>query len=53
MKTKKIIHAGSLVLEAIYPRGSRWDTPKQRAAKRKLSSAAQQRMNIKHSFQKL
>lgn len=53
MKTKKIIQAGSLVLEAIYPRGSRWDTPKQRAAKRKLSSAAQQRMNMKHSFQKL
>lgn len=53
MKTKKIIQAGSLVLEAIYPRGSRWDTPKQRAGKRKLSSAAQQRMNLKHSFQKL
>lgn len=53
MKTKKIIHAGALVLEAIYPRGSRWDTPRQRAGKRKLSSAAQQRMNLKHSFQKL
>lgn len=53
MKTKKIISAGPLVLEAIYPRGSAHDSPRTRAGKRKLSSEAQQRMNRKYSFQKL
>lgn len=53
MKTKKIISAGPLVLEAIYPRGNAHDKPKARAAKRKLSSEAQQRMNQKYSYQKL
>lgn len=53
MKTKKIIQAGSLVLEALYPRGSAHDSPRTRAGKRKLSSDAQQRMNLKYSFQKL
>lgn len=53
MKTKKIISAGPLVLEAIYPRGNAHDGPRQRAGKRKLSSEAQQRLNRKHSFQKL
>lgn len=53
MKTKKIISAGPLVLEAVYPRGSAHDSPRQRAAKRKLSSEAQQRMNAKYSWQKL
>lgn len=52
-KTKKIIHAGSLVIEAIYPRGSRHDSPKVRAAKQKASSAAQVRMNQIYSYQKL
>lgn len=52
-KTKKIISAGPLVLEAIYPRGSAHDSPRQRAGKRKLSSEAQQRMNQKYSWQKL
>lgn len=53
MKTKKIITAGPLVLGAIYPRASRWDSPKARGAKRQLSSEAQQRMNLKYSYQKL
>lgn len=53
MKTKKIISAGPLVLEAVYPRASRWDSPRARGAKRKLSSEAQQRMNAKYSFEKL
>lgn len=53
MKTKKIIQAGALVLEAIYPRGNAHDAPRSRAGKKKLSSAAQQRMNLKHSYQKL
>ena len=53
MKTRKIVTAGPLVVEAIYPRGSAQDTPRQRAGKRKLSSEAQQRMNRKYSYQKL
>lgn len=53
MKTKKIIVAGPLVKEAIYPRGSAHDSPRMRGAKRKLSSEAQQRMNAKYSWQKL
>ena len=52
-KKKKIIVAGSLVLEAIYPAISGREEPKARAAKRKLSSEAQQRMNQKYSYQKL
>lgn len=53
MKTKKIISAGPLVLEAVYPRASRWDSPRARGAKRKISSEALQHLNMKHSFQKL
>lgn len=53
MKTKKIVTAGPLVLEAIYPRGAAHDSPRVRAGKRKLSSEAQKRMNAKHSYQKL
>lgn len=52
-KMKKIVSAGPLVLEAVYPRCSAADSPKQRAGKRKLSSEAQQRMNRKYSWQKL
>ena len=53
MKTRKIIMAGPLVLEAIYPRGSAQDAPRIRAGKKKLSSEAQQRLNARYSFQKL
>lgn len=53
MKTKKIIVAGLLVKEAIYPRGSRYDSPTQRAVKRKMSSEAQRRMNAKYRKEKL
>lgn len=53
MKTRKIITAGPLVVEAIYPRGSAHDSPRTRAGKRKLSSEAQKRLNAKHSYQKL
>ena len=53
MKTKKIISAGPLVIEAIYPRGTAHDAPRIRAGKKKLSSEAQKRMNAKHSYQKL
>lgn len=53
MKTKKIVTAGPLVVEAIYPRGSAQDSPRVRAGKRRLSTEAQKRLNAKHSFQKL
>lgn len=53
MKTKKIITAGPLVKVALYPRGSRYDSPRQRAAKRRLSSEAQKRMNAKYLRDKL
>lgn len=53
MKSKKLITAGRLVLEVIYPRGSRADGPDLRAAKRRMSSEAQQRLNRKYSYQKL
>lgn len=52
-KTKKIIVAGSLVIEAIYPRCTRSDSQKVRAAKKKASSEAQARMNRIYSYQKL
>ena len=53
MKTMKIITAGALVKTAIYPRASGGEAPKVRAAKRKLSSAAQKRMNAKYQKEKL
>ena len=52
-KTKKIIHAGLLHVEAIYPRVERRDGERARAAKHKASSEAQKRMNAIYSFQKL
>lgn len=52
-RTKKIITAGSLVIEALYPRAHRSDSPKVRAAKRNASSAAQARMNRIYSYQRL
>lgn len=52
-KTKKIIHAGPLVIEAVYPRATSRDSAKARSAKRKMSSEAQQRMNAIYSWQKL
>lgn len=52
-KTKKIIVAGQLVCEGIYPRAKRGDNDRARAEKKKLSSAAQQRMNKIYSAQKL
>lgn len=52
-KMKKIITAGPLVKEVIYPMAHRSDSPKVRAGKKKLSSEAQQRMNDIYSWQKL
>lgn len=52
-KWKKTVVAGNLVMEAIYPRINSNDAPKVRAEKRKLSTEAQKRINLKYSWQKL
>ena len=49
----KRIDAGGLQVAALYNRRSRYDTPQQRAAKEKVSSEAQRRMNQIYSWQKL
>ena len=51
--TLKRIDAGPLRIEALYSRGSRYDTPRQRAEKRKASSEAQRRLNKMMSWQEL
>lgn len=52
-KFRKIIEAGPLVVETIYPAPNPRDTPEVRAGRQKLSSLAQQRMNLKYAWQKL
>ena len=52
-KFKKIIVAGPLVVETIYPAPNPRDTVGVRAGKKRLSSEAQQRMNLKYAWQKL
>lgn len=52
-KWKKIIVAGPLVMETIYPSQNPRDSRTVRAGKKNLSSEAQQRMNQKYSYQKL
>lgn len=52
-KFKRIITAGPLVLEAVYPAPHPRDSMGARAGKRALSSEAQQRMNLKYAYQKL
>ena len=53
MKTKKIIVAGCLVREGIYSRAAGREAPKIRAAKRRASTEAQQRINARYSWEKL
>ncbi len=52
-KFKKVIVAGPLVLEAVYPAPNLRDSSAVRAGKKSLSSEAQQRMNLKYAYQKL
>lgn len=52
-KFKKIIVAGPLVVETIYPAPNPRDSAGVRAGKRALSSQAQQHMNLKYAYQKL
>lgn len=52
-QTLKRIYAGGQRVDVLYSRGSRYDSPAQRAAKQKASSEAQRRMNQIYSYQKL
>ena len=52
-KTLKRIHAGGIQVAALYNRCSRYDSPRERQAKRQASSAAQRRMNQIYSYQQL
>lgn len=52
-KFKKIIVAGPLVVETVYPAPNPRDSTGVRAGKKALSSEAQQRMNLKYAYQKL
>lgn len=52
-KYKKIIVAGPLVLEVVYPAPNPRDSTTVRSGKKALSTEAQQRMNLKYAWQKL
>ena len=52
-KFKKIIVAGPLVVETVYPAPNPRDSVGVRQGKKRLSSEAQQRMNLKYAYQKL
>ena len=52
-KFKKVIVAGPLVVEAVYPAPNPRDSAGVRQGKKALSSEAQQRMNLKYCYQKL
>lgn len=53
VKRRKTIRAGRLVLTCVYTMLYPSDAPRVRREKRKLTSAARQRMNLKRSAQKL
>lgn len=52
-KFKKIVVAGPLVIETVYPAPHPRDSQSVRRGKKALSSEAQQRMNMKYAYQKL
>lgn len=52
-KYKKIIVAGPLVIECVYPAPNPRDSAGVRTGKREMSSEAQRRMNLKYAYQKL
>lgn len=52
-KFKKIIVAGPLVVETVYPAPNPRDSLGVRQGKKALSSEAQRRMNLKYAYQKL
>lgn len=52
-KFKKVIVAGPLVVECVYPAPHPQDSVGVRAGKKEMSSEAQRRMNLKYAWQKL
>lgn len=52
-KFKRIIVAGPLVIEAVYPAPNPRDSLGVRCGKKALSSEAQKRMNLKYAYQRL
>ena len=52
-KFKRIITAGPLVVEAVYPAPHPRDSRAVRQGKKALSSQAQQMLNFKYAYQKL
>lgn len=52
-KWKKVIAAGGLVVECVYPMVNGRDGPDTRQGKKQLSTAGQQMMNLKYAFQKM
>ena len=52
-KFKKVVVAGPLVIETVYPAPHPRDSTRVRMGKRKASSEAQQRMNLKYAYQKM
>lgn len=52
-KFKRIVVAGPLVVECVYPAPNPRDSDGVRQGKKKLSSEAQRRMNLKYAYQKL
>lgn len=52
-KFKRIIVAGPLVVESVYPAPAPRDSAGVRQGKKALSSEAQRRMNLKYAYQKL
>lgn len=52
-RNKKTIYAGRMICAAIYPVAIGWMPPQERAGKIKTTTAAMQRLNFKHSWEKL
>lgn len=50
---RKTVRAGRLVYAICYTQATAADTPQERAAKSRVSSAARQRINFRHAWQKL
>ncbi len=52
-RNKKTVYAGRLICSAIYPVATGWMPPRERAGKIKATTAAMQRLNFKHSWERL
>ena len=52
-RNKKTIYAGRMICSVVYPVAVGWNRPQERAGKIKATTAAMQRLNFKHSWEKL